>query len=136
MSEQDSISLFKSGMGKFARQDFSGASGDFGKALEIDPAFADAHQSMAHCHEKLGERLLAEAAYARLVDRYPFSAQAERMRKERGEPETKNPIPPIPFLKNQPWRKRPPFARKNQPVPKQKPEKDPSEETLTVVPLE
>ena len=71
MSEQDKISLFKSGMGKFARQDFSGAIEEFEKALEIDPAFADAHQSMAHCHEKLGDLDAALECAMRAVEHNP-----------------------------------------------------------------
>ena len=55
MVDQDKIALYKSGMGKFALQDFAGALGDFAQALAIDPEFADVHQSMAHCHEKLGD---------------------------------------------------------------------------------
>ena len=55
MATQDKIALYKSGMIKFSQQDFTGALGDFDQALALDPHFADVHQSMAHCHEKLGD---------------------------------------------------------------------------------
>ena len=71
MSEQDKKSLFKRGMGKFAGQDFSGAIEEFEKALEIDPVFADAHQSMAHCHEKLGDLDAALQCALRAVEHSP-----------------------------------------------------------------
>lgn len=49
------LELYKSGMMKFAAGDFGGALDVFGQALELDPCYADVHQSMAHCHEKLGD---------------------------------------------------------------------------------
>ena len=41
---------------------------------------------------------------------------------------TRNPIPAIPLLKNQPWLKRRPSSRKNQPALKQQPEEEPPPE--------
>ena len=55
MTAPDKIALYKSGMTKFTQQDFTGALADFNQALELDPQFADVHQSMAHCYEKLGD---------------------------------------------------------------------------------
>ena len=49
------IALYKSGMNKFAHQDFAGALDDLAQAIGLDPQFADAYQAMAHCHEKLGD---------------------------------------------------------------------------------
>ena len=49
------MALYKSGMTHYARQDFQAALADFGRAIEIDPEFADVHQSLAHVHEKLGD---------------------------------------------------------------------------------
>jgi Tfp pilus assembly protein PilF len=53
MVEEDKITLYKSGMTRFAQQDFAGALEDFKKALDIDPEFADVLQSVAHVYEKL-----------------------------------------------------------------------------------
>ena len=53
MVEEDKITLYKSGMTRFAQQDFVGALEDFKKALDIDPEFADVLQSVAHVYEKL-----------------------------------------------------------------------------------
>jgi len=55
MSEREKIEFYKSGMMKFAQQDFKGALAEFDQALLLDPAYADVYQSMAHCHEKLGD---------------------------------------------------------------------------------
>ena len=55
MARPDKIARYKSGMIKFTQQDFTGALADFNQALELDPEFADVHQSMAHCYEKLGD---------------------------------------------------------------------------------
>ncbi|MBT4498672.1 MAG: tetratricopeptide repeat protein [Gemmatimonadetes bacterium] len=71
MADQDKISLYKSGMGKYAQQDFTGALEDFTNALEIDPEFADVHQSMAHCHEQLGDFDAALACAQRAVELNP-----------------------------------------------------------------
>ena len=51
----EKIALYKSGMIKFTQQDFTGALAEFDKALKLDPQFADVHQSMAHCYEKIGD---------------------------------------------------------------------------------
>jgi Tfp pilus assembly protein PilF len=55
MAVQESLDLYKSGMGKFVQQDFEGALTDFGQALELDPEFADVIQSIAHVYEKLDD---------------------------------------------------------------------------------
>lgn len=47
------LDFYKSGMAKFAGQDFPGALRDFESALEIDPEYADVLQSVAHVYEKL-----------------------------------------------------------------------------------
>lgn len=51
----DKMALYKSGMAKFAQQDFAGALDDLAQAIALDPHFADAYQAMAHCHEHLGD---------------------------------------------------------------------------------
>jgi len=108
-----------------ARQFFLESTGMSGR---YDPAEAQAR--IIVCHEKLGERLQAEVAYNKLIDRYPFSQQAEEMKKERGAPDAPNPLPRLPFLKRQPW-------LKNRPSPGTKrQEEEPPEETITIVPLE
>lgn len=53
--QQDKKALYKSGMGKFVRQDFAGAVEDFKKAVELDPQFGDVYQALAHTYEKLGD---------------------------------------------------------------------------------
>ena len=55
MLETDKMVLYRSGMDKFVRQDFEGALKDFHQALELDPEFADALQSVAHVYEKLND---------------------------------------------------------------------------------
>jgi tetratricopeptide (TPR) repeat protein len=106
------------------RQFFLEATGMSGR---FNPAEAQAR--IIACHEELGERLQAEAAYKKLIDRYPFSEQSERLKKERGEPDAKTQLPVLPFLKNQPWVKKRPSQRKQ-------PGEEPPEEKITIVPLE
>lgn len=55
MPDDDKIAFYRSGIGKYARQDFAGARADFEAALAIDPGFADVHHSLAHALEKLGD---------------------------------------------------------------------------------
>ena len=55
MTELDKKAYYKSGMGKFVRQDFAGAIEDFKQAVALDPGYGDVFQSMAHAYEKLGE---------------------------------------------------------------------------------
>lgn len=55
MSSEESVALYKNGMGKFVQQDFEGALADFESALELDPAFGDVIQSIAHTYEKLDD---------------------------------------------------------------------------------
>ncbi|MBI2504807.1 MAG: tetratricopeptide repeat protein [Candidatus Latescibacteria bacterium] len=62
MAETDPKAFYKSGMGKFVRQDFAGAIEEFKKAVELDPQYGDVHQSMAHAYEKLGDLDAALAA--------------------------------------------------------------------------
>lgn len=62
MTETDPKAFYKSGMGKFVRQDFAGAVEDFKQALALDPQFGDVHQSLAHAYEKLGDLDAALAA--------------------------------------------------------------------------
>jgi Tfp pilus assembly protein PilF len=71
MADQDKISLYKSGMGKYAQQDFTGALEEFAAAMEIDPDFADVLQSMAHCHEQLGDFDAALECAQRAVELNP-----------------------------------------------------------------
>jgi tetratricopeptide (TPR) repeat protein len=71
MAEQDKIALYRSGMDKYAQQDFRGALADFAKALEIDPRFADVFHSMGHCHEKLGDFDAALACALKAVEYNP-----------------------------------------------------------------
>ena len=44
----DKIKLYKSGVTKFTRQDYTAALDDLRRADEIDPDFGDAHQAIAH----------------------------------------------------------------------------------------
>ena len=71
MSATDRISLYKSGLAKYAGQDFPGARADFERALEIDPEFADVHHSLAHVLEKLGDLDGALASARRAVELSP-----------------------------------------------------------------
>ncbi len=54
-NDVEKLELYKSGMMKFAEGDFGGALNVFARALQLDPCYADVYQSMAHCHEKLGD---------------------------------------------------------------------------------
>lgn len=71
MAAQDKIALYKSGMSKFSQQDFTGALDDFAQAIDLDPGFADVHQSMAHCHEKLGDLNQALSCALKAVEYNP-----------------------------------------------------------------
>ncbi len=71
MSRTDLISLYKSGLAKYAGQDFPGARVDFEKALELDPDFGDLHHSLAHVLEKLGDLDGALASARRAVELSP-----------------------------------------------------------------
>ncbi len=55
MTEADKLSLYKTGLDHYARQEFEAAADAFRRALEIDPEFADVHQALAHVREKLGD---------------------------------------------------------------------------------
>ncbi len=44
---------FGNGLGLYGKNDFEGALVELGKAVEIDPAFADAHLAMGHALHKL-----------------------------------------------------------------------------------
>lgn len=71
MTETDAKAFYKSGMGKFVRQDFAGAVEDFKKALALDPQYGDVYQSIAHAYEKLGEVDAALAACQQAVQCNP-----------------------------------------------------------------
>ncbi len=71
MADQDKVTLYKNGMFKFAEQDFKGALAQFAQALEVDPTYADVHQSMAHCHEKLGDLDAALSSAQQAVEYNP-----------------------------------------------------------------
>ena len=71
MAEEDKITLYKKGMNEFVQQDFAEALNTFGQALELDPHFADVHQSMAHCYEKLGDLDQALGAAQKAVEYNP-----------------------------------------------------------------
>ena len=53
MVEQSAREFYKTGMDRFAQQDFHGALEEFKQALELDPGYADVLQSVAHVYEKL-----------------------------------------------------------------------------------
>ena len=55
MSDPNKFDLYKSGMGHYTHQNYDAALKDFVKALELDPEFADVHQSLGHVYEKLGD---------------------------------------------------------------------------------
>lgn len=84
----------------------------------FDPAEAQAR--IVTCHERLGERLQAEVAYAELLERHPYSPQAQALKKTRGPPKAGHVITPLVPL----------------PVPAPRPDDEPDEEKITVVPLE
>ena len=67
----DKMTCYKSGMNKFAQQDFAGALDDLAQAVELDPQFADAYQAMAHCHEKLGDLDQALSAAQKAAEQAP-----------------------------------------------------------------
>ncbi|MBM3277600.1 MAG: tetratricopeptide repeat protein [Candidatus Handelsmanbacteria bacterium] len=71
MTQTDSKALYKSGMGKFVRQDFAGAVEDFNQALALDPEFGDVYQALAHAYEKLGDLDAALAAGQRAAQCNP-----------------------------------------------------------------
>ena len=71
MAGQESLNLYKSGMGKFVQQDFEGALSDFGLALELDPQYADVIQSIAHVYEKLDDMDKALEYAKRAVEANP-----------------------------------------------------------------
>ena len=71
MSDVDKMSLYKSGLGKYAQQDFEGARTDFEQALALDPDFGDVHHSLAHVLEKLDDLDGALASALRAVELNP-----------------------------------------------------------------
>ena len=71
MTELDKKAYYKSGMGKFVRQDFAGAVADFKQAVALDPEYGDVYQSMAHAYEKLGELDAALAAALKAAECNP-----------------------------------------------------------------
>lgn len=71
MVDGDKLALYRSGLGKYAQQDFEAARADFEQALAIDPDFADVHHSLAHVLEKLDDLDGALAAAKRAVELSP-----------------------------------------------------------------
>ena len=71
MPAADKLSLYRSGLGKYAQQDFAGARSDFEQALSLDPDFGDVHHSLAHTLEKLGDLDGALAAAKRSAELNP-----------------------------------------------------------------
>ena len=71
MTARDKMALYKSGITRFAHQDFQGALEDFDAALVLDPEFGDVHQSVAHVHEKLGDFDAAIASARKAVECNP-----------------------------------------------------------------
>lgn len=71
MADGDRLSLYKSGLAKYAGQDFDGARRDFEQALQLDPDFADVHHSLAHVLEKLNDLDGAVASAQRAVELSP-----------------------------------------------------------------
>ena len=71
MADRESLDLYMSGMGKFVQQDFEGALADFGRALELDPQYADVIQSIAHVYEKLDDMDKALEYAKRAVEANP-----------------------------------------------------------------
>ena len=71
MTAPDKIALYRSGMGKYATQDFTGARADFEAALQLDPDFGDIHHSLAHVFDKLQDTDRAVASARRAVELNP-----------------------------------------------------------------
>jgi len=71
VSQTDKLSLYRSGMGKYAQQDFEGARTDFEQALALDPEYGDVHHSLAHVLEKLDDLDGALTAAQRAVQLSP-----------------------------------------------------------------
>ncbi|MFH1567505.1 MAG: tetratricopeptide repeat protein [Gemmatimonadota bacterium] len=71
MPQPDKLSLYQSGIGHYTRQDFAAARADFERALTLDPDLGDAHQALAHVHERLGDYVAALAAARRAVECNP-----------------------------------------------------------------
>ncbi|MBT3341833.1 MAG: tetratricopeptide repeat protein [Gemmatimonadetes bacterium] len=67
----DKIALYRSGMNKYATQDFEGARQDFEAALQIDPEFGDIHHSLAHVFDKLEDTEQALVSARRAVELNP-----------------------------------------------------------------
>lgn len=50
---EDKVALYRQGVAKFTRREYSAALDDLGRAVALDPDFGDAHQAIAHVYEKL-----------------------------------------------------------------------------------
>ena len=74
--EKSAADLYHDGMSAFARQDLAAALDIFSRAAELEPTFADVHQAMAHCHEKLGDLDAALSCARRAVEHAPEDALA------------------------------------------------------------
>ena len=56
MPADDKMALYKSGITRFAQQDFPGALEDFSAALALDPEFGDAKRNPAAAEKMLQEQ--------------------------------------------------------------------------------
>lgn len=70
-ARRDKAALYRSGIGRFTRQDFAGARVDFENALRLDPDYGDVHHSLAHVLEKLGDLDGALASARRAAELIP-----------------------------------------------------------------
>lgn len=76
MADDEKVSLYRSGIAHYTRQELDQARADFERALEIDPDFGDVHQSLAHVFERLEDYDAALASARRAVECNPDDALA------------------------------------------------------------
>ena len=74
--DEDKVELYRTGVAKYSQQEYAAALEDLGRAVDIDPDFGDAHQAIAHVHEKLENYDDALAAAQRAVACNPDDALA------------------------------------------------------------
>ncbi len=63
--------FYNRGIQKAQEQDYQGAVGEFGRALRVNPLFADAYYKRGNCHFDLGDHTLAIADYTQALQIQP-----------------------------------------------------------------